>query len=194
VLINGICHRARCIAFCVLCFTPAPSGLCFGLCFTPSVRYVNVPAHAHAHNTRRWYTFIPPFQLLFLFLSLVLPGFLSLSPSLPLPPPLSLSLSLFPAVCPPLITSPFVDALSPIFFCSTRRGFTPRRRIAGFPRRIPFTCYLIPYSLSELCRCSLVRDPPSPRYDVIPGFSSPDCLTGMRFVVRTAERTRRIQA
>lgn len=53
VLINGICHRAL---RCILCFMLyAPPGLCFGLCFTPSVHR----GPACAHNVGRTAFFSP---------------------------------------------------------------------------------------------------------------------------------------
>lgn len=45
VLINGICHRAlRCIS-CFMLYA-RPAGLCFGLCFTPSVQR-GIDARSH---------------------------------------------------------------------------------------------------------------------------------------------------
>lgn len=100
-----------------------PPGLCLGLCFAPSARlvpYVYPRVETRVHNIPRRYS-----------------AFLSLSSALS---------SLF--LSSPLITSPL-----PIlrFFCFVRRAEILCRANCWITRRyILFTCYLIPYSLTEL--------------------------------------------
>lgn len=157
VLINGICHRAlRCISRFMLYARFARFMLRFMLHTECAARLRPACGLAVRKRARRT--------------CIIRGGVVHFYPSVP--PSFSFSLFLF--LCSALITSPCRCFVSDFFLLHSLDGdFMSRWRIVGFPWHIPFTCYLIPYSLWELCRCSLVLLAVAPdTMCVIPDFSS----------------------